>query len=66
MKQIGVKFSSTAEIQIKDVAESLGVSASVVARAALSMGIQKLKAIGAKDISEAQSLALMEDLKAKQ
>lgn len=66
MKQLGVKFSDSAELQLRDVAESLGVSVSVVARAAMYMGVQKLKAIGAKNISEAQSLALMEDLKAKQ
>jgi len=66
MKQLGVRFSDSAELQIKDLAESLGLSGSEVARAALSIGVQKLKLIGSNDVESAQSLVLMEDLKAKQ
>ena len=66
MKQIGVRFSEAAKLTIDDLSDSLDVDVSVVARAAMKIGLDKLKAVGSKDIEQAQQLALMEDLKAKQ
>lgn len=66
MKQIGVRFSETTKLSIDDLAVSIGVDVSVLARAAMQIGLSKLKAVSAKDKTEGQQLALMEDLKAKQ
>lgn len=66
MKQIGVRFSDSTKLCIDDLAESIGVDVSVLARAAMKIGLDKLKAVGSKDIEQAQQLVLMEDLRAKQ
>lgn len=65
MKKLDILFSDNSKLQINDIADLLGVSKSDVARAALSIGLQKIKAIGSMDIEDAQSLTLMEALKAK-
>lgn len=66
MKQIGVRFSEAAKLTIDDLSDSLAVDVSVVARAAMKIGLDKLKAVSSKDLEAGQKLALMEDLKAKQ
>lgn len=66
MEKLPVRFSENQTFQLKDLAESLGVSTATLARAALQIGIEKVKAVGSKDLQEAQSLTLMTDLKAKQ
>lgn len=66
MKQIGVRFSDSTKLNIDDLASSIGVDASVLARAAMKIGLDKLKAVSSKNIEQGQQLALMEDLKARQ
>lgn len=66
MKTPGVKISDAQDLALKDLAESLGVSYSSACRAAISIGLQKLKSVSSSNIEAGQQLALMEDLKAKQ
>jgi len=66
MRQIGVRFSDSTKLCIDDMAESIGVDVSVLARAAMKIGLDKLKAVSSRDIEQGQQLALMEDLKARQ
>lgn len=66
MNKLDVLFPEKQKLQISDNAECLGVNKSIVARAALAIGLQKIKSLSARDISEAQTLCMMEELKAKQ
>lgn len=66
MEKLPVRFSETQTLQLKDLAAELGVTTAVLARASLQIGLDKVKAVGCRDLSEAQSLTLMTDLKAKQ
>lgn len=66
MKALPIRFSETARLRVEDTAETLKLNPSVVARAALRIGLQKILAVSSKDITEAQALAMMEDLNARQ
>lgn len=66
MNKLDVLFPEKQKLKISDSANCLGVNKSIIARAALAIGLQKIEALSSRDISEAQSLCMMEELKAKQ
>ncbi len=65
MKTLGVKFSDTQILRLKDVSGVVGVDASKVARAALRLGLNQITALSARDLEKAIDLVLINDVRSK-
>ena len=65
MKTLSVQFSDVQILQMKDAVDSLGVSNSKIARAALRLGMQQILALASRDVDKAKELVLINDAKSK-
>lgn len=65
MKTLGVKFSETQELKIKDISGVVGIDASKVARAAMLLGLQQIQALAARDLDKGIDLVLISDARSK-
>ena len=66
MEKINVRFPEKQVMQISDLMSCLGLKQSEVARAALSLGMNQIKELAARDIGKASELVILNDAKAKQ
>ncbi|PHS21832.1 MAG: hypothetical protein COA84_14985 [Robiginitomaculum sp.] len=65
MKTLGVKFSETQSLRIKDTSEVVGLLSSKVARAAMRLGLMQINAMAARDVDKAIDLVLINDARSK-
>ncbi len=65
MKTLGVKFSDTQILKIKDVSGVVGIDASKLSRAAMKLGLAQIQALAARDLDKAKDLVLINDARAK-
>ena len=65
MKTLSVQFSDVQILKMKDAVDTLGVSNSKIARAALRLGMQQILALAARDTDKAKELVLINDAKSK-
>ena len=65
MKMLGVQFSDVQMLKMKDAADTLDISNSKVARAAMRLGVQQILALAARDVDKAKELVLINDAKSK-
>ena len=65
MKTLGVKFSDTQVLKIKDVAGVVGIDASKLSRAAMKLGLDQIQALASRDLDKAIDLVLINDARAK-
>ena len=65
MKTLGVKFSDTQVLRLKDVSAIVDIDASKVARAALRLGLNQITALSSRDIDKAIDLVLINDVRSK-
>jgi hypothetical protein len=65
MKTLGVKFSDTQILKIKDIAEIVGIDASKLSRAAMKLGLVQIQALAARDLDKAIDLVLINDARSK-
>lgn len=65
MKSLGAKFSEVQLLALKDASEAIEVSGSQLARAALRLGLNQIKALAARDIEKAKDLVLINDARSK-
>jgi hypothetical protein len=65
MKSLGAKFSEKQLAEMKSTAECLNVSISVLARAALRLGVEQIDKATCKDADKAKDLVLINDARAK-
>ena len=66
MKSLGAKFSDSQLEDLKDTAEALNVRISVLARAALRMGMNQIDKAVLSNKDKAVDLILVNDARAKQ
>ena len=65
MKMLPVKFGDTQMLSIKDMVDVLGIDNSKVARAALRLGLEQIKALASRDTEKAKDLVAINDAMAK-
>ena len=65
MKTLGVKFSDTQALKIKDLSEVVGINASQLSRAAMLLGMNQIQALAARDLDKAIDLVLINDARSK-
>ncbi|QDP63227.1 MAG: hypothetical protein Unbinned1520contig1002_25 [Prokaryotic dsDNA virus sp.] len=65
MKMLGIQFSDTQALRIKDTALIVKSDSSKVARAAMRLGLMQINALAARDVSKAIDLVLINDAKSK-
>ena len=65
MKTLGVKFSDTQILRLKDVSSTVDIDASKVARAALRLGLNQIVSLSARDLEKAIDLVLINDVRSK-
>ena len=65
MKMLGIQFSDTQALKIKDTAEVVNTSGSKVARAAMRLGLMQINALAARDVGKAVDLVLINDVKSR-
>ena len=65
MKMLGIQFSDTQALRIKDTALVVNSDSSKVARAAMRLGLMQINALAARDVSKAIDLVLINDAKSK-
>ena len=65
MKTLGVKFSETQSLKIKDTSEVVSLLPSKVARAAMRLGLAQINALAARDVEKAIDLVLINDARSK-
>ena len=65
MKTLGVKFSETQILKIKDVSDIVGIDASKLSRAAMKLGLNQIQALAARDLDKAIDLVLINDVRSK-
>ena len=65
MKTLGVKFSDTQILKIKDISEIVGIDASKLSRAAMRLGLNQIQALSARDLDKAIDLVLINDARSK-
>lgn len=65
MKMLGVKFSESQHLQMDDISTELGMSKTDIARAALYIGLNEIKAIASKDTDRGIEFASLNAVKAK-
>ena len=62
---LGIQFSDTQALKIKDTAEVVNTSGSKVARAAMRLGLMQINALAARDVDKAVDLVLINDVKSR-
>lgn len=65
MKMLNVRFSEAQQLVIDDVASTLNMTNSDIARAALYIGLNEIKAIASKDTDRGIEFASLNAVKAK-
>jgi len=65
MKMLNVRFSESQQLKVDDIASLLGMSNSDIARAALYIGLNEIKAIASKDTDRGIEFASLNAVKAK-
>jgi len=65
MKMLGIQFSDTQALRIKDTAVVVGSDMSKVARAAMRLGLAQINAMAARDVDKAIDLVLINDARSK-
>lgn len=65
MKMLGIQFSDTQALRIKDTALVVKSDSSKVARAAMRLGLMQINALAARDVDKAVELVLINDAKSK-
>jgi hypothetical protein len=65
MKTLSVQFSDVQILKMKDAVDTLGVSNSKIARAAMRLGMQQILALASRDTGKAKELVLINDAKSK-
>ena len=65
MKTLGVKFSDTQILKIKDMVDVVGIDNSKIARAAMRLGLMQIQTLAAKDVDKAKDLVLINDARSK-
>jgi hypothetical protein len=65
MKMLNVRFSETQKLKIDDLSGVVNIKSSMVARAAMKIGMELLVATASKDIEEASKQILINDALAK-
>jgi len=65
MKMLGIQFSDTQALKIKDTALVVNSDSSKVARAAMRLGLMQINALAARDIDKAVDLVLINDVKSR-
>lgn len=66
MERLKVRFSDSTDLKLDDLSDSLGLSKSQIARAAMQIGLKSILSVSAREKVEAYNLIKIEDLKAKQ
>ncbi len=62
---LGIQFSDTQALKIKDTALVVNSDSSKVARAAMRLGLMQINALAARDIDKAVDLVLINDVKSR-
>ena len=65
MKMLNVRFSESQHLAVDDIANTLNMSNSDIARAALYIGLNEIKAIASKDTDRGIEFASLNAVKAK-
>lgn len=65
MKMLGIQFSDTQALKIKDTALVVNSDMSKVARAAMRLGLNQINAMAARDVDKAIDLVLINDARSK-
>jgi hypothetical protein len=65
MKMLGIQFSDTQALKIKDTAAVVDSDMSKVARAAMRLGLNQINAMAARDVDKAIGLVLINDARSK-
>ena len=65
MKMLGIQFSDTQALKIKDTALVVNSDSSKVARAAMRLGLMQINALAARDVGKAVDLVLINDVKSR-
>jgi hypothetical protein len=65
MKMLGIQFSDTQALKIKDTALVVKSDSSKVARAAMRLGLMQINALAARDVGKAVDLVLINDVKSR-
>lgn len=65
MKMLNVRFSEAQHLTVDDVANALNMTNSDIARAALYIGLNEIKAIASKDTDRGIEFASLNAVKAK-
>ena len=62
---LGIQFSDTQALKIKDTALVVNSDSSKVARAAMRLGLMQINALAARDVGKAVDLVLINDVKSR-
>ena len=62
---LGIQFSDTQALKLKDTAQVIGSDSSKVARAAMRLGLMQINAMAARDVDKAVDLVLINDARSK-
>ena len=65
MKQLNVRFSETQRLKLSDIATTLNMSDSDIARAALYIGLNEITSMASKDTDRGIEFASLNAVKAK-
>lgn len=65
MKKLNVVFPEKQILSISDMSDAIDTNSSIIARAALALGINQLKELAARSPEKAKELAIITDAKAK-
>lgn len=65
MKMLNVRFSESQNLKVDEIAKLLSMSNSDIARAALYIGLNEIKAIASKDTDRGIEFASLNAVKAK-
>lgn len=65
MKQLNVRFSDTQALKVSDISETLNMSSSDIARAALYIGLNEIMSLANKDVDRGIEFASLNAVKAK-
>lgn len=66
MKPLNIRFSTTQQLQVSDLADTCGTTQSDIARAALALGMNQIKELASRNLESAQELVAINAFKAKQ
>lgn len=65
MKILSVRFGDSQKLKIDDIANSLGMTSSDIARSAMFLGLQQIMALGSAEVEKAQELVAISNFRAK-